>query len=205
MDDPHVSIEPERVVTAALILRPWSPEDALEALEIYGDPSTARAIGRRQPVRDVEEMRQLLTEWDIQSSRCPVPQGLWAVESADDGQILGGATLLPFSPNDPQLVMGWHVRPRARGRGVASQIGHALAHQALLAGDNEEVFVVAPAQNRGSVVVAKRLGMTTVDGFNWTHHGVQLEVLRMSRADLHKIRPGISLDYSYDPDGLDDW
>jgi hypothetical protein len=36
------------------------------------------------------------------------------------------------------------------------------------------------------------------------HRGVQLEVLRMCRTDLHKIRPGISLDYSYDPDGLDD-
>jgi hypothetical protein len=26
----------------------------------------------------------------------------------------------------------------------------------------------------------------------------------MRRADLHNIRPGISLDYSYDPDRLDD-
>lgn len=30
-------------------------------------------------------------------------------------------------------------------------------------------------------------------------------VLRMGRADLHDIRPGISLDYAYDPGGLDDW
>jgi hypothetical protein len=43
--------------------------------------------------------------------------------------------------------------------------------------------------------------MTVVDHFDWAHHGVQLEVLRMSRADLHKIRPGVLLD-SYDPDGL---
>jgi hypothetical protein len=27
----------------------------------------------------------------------------------------------------------------------------------------------------------------------------------MRRADLHKIRPGISLDNSYDPEGLGDW
>jgi hypothetical protein len=47
--------------------------------------------------------------------------------------------------------------------------------------------------------------MTVVDDLDWVHHGVRLEVLRMCRADLHNIRPGISLDYSYDPDGLDDW
>jgi hypothetical protein len=44
---------------------------------------------------------------------------------------------------------------------------------------------------------------TVADDLDWVHHGVRLEVLRMCRADLHNIRPGISLDYSYDPDGLD--
>jgi hypothetical protein len=47
--------------------------------------------------------------------------------------------------------------------------------------------------------------MTAVDDFDWAHGGVRLEVLRMSRADLHKIRPGISMDNSYDPEGLGDW
>jgi hypothetical protein len=47
--------------------------------------------------------------------------------------------------------------------------------------------------------------MTVVDDFAWTHHGVKLEVLRMGRADLHNIRPGISLGSSYAPEGLDDW
>jgi RimJ/RimL family protein N-acetyltransferase len=205
MDEQHVIIEPERIVTSTLILRSWSAEDAQGAFEIYGDPSTAKAVGRRQPVRDVAEMRELLGHWDLLSSQSPVPQGMWAVEAAEDGQLLGGATLLPFSPRDPQLVMGWHLRPEVRGRGVAGQIGHALAHQAFLASDVDEVFVAAAAQNAGSLAVARRLGMTAVDDFDWARGGVRLEVLRMSRSDLHKIRPGISMDYSYDPEGLGDW
>lgn len=119
--------------------------------------------------------------------------------------LLGGATLLPFSTDDPRLVMGWHLRPKARGRGIAGHIGHALAHQAFVAADIEEVFVAAPAQNVGSIAVAKRLGMTPVDEFDWRYGGVRLVVLRMGRDGLHNIRPGISLDYSYDPEGLDDW
>ncbi|MFL6054376.1 MAG: GNAT family N-acetyltransferase, partial [Actinoallomurus sp.] len=93
MDDLHITIEPERIITPTLILRSWSADDAQGAFEIYGDPRTAKAIGMRQPVRDVAEMRELLGDWDLQSSQSPVPQGLWAVEAADDGQLLGGATL----------------------------------------------------------------------------------------------------------------
>lgn len=205
MDDLHVNIEPERIVTSTLILRPWSAEDAAEAFEIYGDPKTAEAIGRRQPARDLNEMRELLRRWCLQSSQSPVPQGLWAVEAAADGKLLGGATLLPFDPRDPRLVMGWHLRPDVRGRGLAGQIGHALAHQAFLASDVDEVFVAAPAQNTESIAVARRLGMSTVDVVDWTHRGARLNVLRMSRADLHRVRPGISMENSYDPEGLDDW
>ncbi|MDR7255027.1 RimJ/RimL family protein N-acetyltransferase [Nocardioides sp. BE266] len=205
MNDLHVEIEPERIVTATLILRAWSPEDAPEALEIYGDSRTAEAVGLSQPVGDLEEMRGLLAQWDHQSSHSPLPQGRWAVESTDDGQLLGGASLLPFGPNDPQLVLGWHLRPGARGHGVAGQIGHALAHQAFVAGDVDEVFVAAPVRNTASLAVAKRLGMSRVTDLDWSHQGVQLEVLRLDREDLHKIRPGISLDDSYDPDGLGDW
>jgi RimJ/RimL family protein N-acetyltransferase len=205
MDDLHVSIEPERIVTSTLILRSWSTEDAPGAFEIYGDADTAKAVGRREPVHDVAEMAELLRRWDQQSSQSPVPQGLWAVEAVEDGQLLGGATLLPFGPRDPQLVMGWHLRHEVRGHGVAGQIGHALAHQAFVAGDVEEVFVASAPQNTSSLAVAKRLGMTRVDDFDWSYGGVRLEVLRMTRADLHKVRPGISLDSAYDPEGLDDW
>jgi hypothetical protein len=46
------------------------------------------------------------------------------------------------------------------------------------------------------LTLAKRLGMTVVDDFDWAHRGVRLEVLRMMRrTELHKIRPGISVDY----------
>lgn len=94
-------------------------------------------------------------------------------------------------------------------RGPWSRCGrtdrHALAHEAFVASDVDEVFVAAPARYVGGIAVARRLGMTAVDDFDWEHGGVELEVLRMSRADLHKIRPGVSLDHSYDPDGLGDW
>src|SRR3954468_15407389 len=192
MDDLHVTIEPERIVTATLVLRSWAAEDAVEALEIYGDRETAAAIGWPKPVVGLPEMRELLTQWDLQSSRRPVPQGLWAVEATEDGSLLGGATLLPFSSRVPELVMGWHLRPDARGHGVAGQIGHALAHHAFISGDASAVYVAAPAGSAAVLAVGRRLGMTAVDDLGWTHAGTRLEVLRMVRDDLHRIRPGIS-------------
>lgn len=201
----HVVIERDRILTPTLILRPWSREDADEAFEVYGDIVAAEAIGRRQPVADVTEMRDIVEKWSLRSSASPLPQGLWAVEDVDDARLLGGATLLPFSAHDPELVIGWHLRPAARGRGFAGVIGHALAHQAFAAVDVDEVFVVAAPKNTASIAVARRLGMNEVDAHDWRHHGVRLKVYRMGRADLHNIRPGVSLDGSYNPEGLDDW
>jgi hypothetical protein len=150
-------------------------------------------------------MREVLGRWNLRSSKSPLPQGLRAVEAADDARTLGGATLLTFSARDPRLVMGWHLRPEVRGHGTAGQIAHALAHQAFLASEVDEVFVAAPAQDTGTLAVGRRLGMTAVDDLDWEPGGVRLTVLRMQRADLHKIRPGISMDNSYDPEGLGDW
>ena len=205
MNDLHVVVEPERIVTPNLILRQWAADDAPSALEIYGDRSTAAAIGMRQPVSDLAAMRDLLGRWDLQASRSPLPQGRWAVESAQEGELIGGATLLARGQSESELVMGWHLRPRFRGHGVAGQIGHALAHQAFQTSDVAEVFFAAPARNTGSIAVAKRLGMTKAHDLNWERDGVALEVFRMTRDNLHRIQPGISLDSSYDPTGLDDW
>jgi RimJ/RimL family protein N-acetyltransferase len=205
MDELHVIVEADRILTPRLILRAWNAEDAPAAFEIYGDPRTARAIGMREPVAGLFEMRALLTHWDLQSSQRPLPQGAWAVEAVDDGRLLGGATLLPFGIGRPELVMGWHLRPDERGQGLAGQIGHALAHRAFVTSDVEEVFVAAPAHDVATLSVGRRLGMSAVDGLDWRHGGVHLVVLRMSRTDLHNIRPGMSLDGSYDPEGLGDW
>lgn len=204
MSDCHVTIERERIVTQSVILRPWSEEDAAEATAIYGDQATAEAIGRR-PVAGAGEMRTVLVRWAERSAKTPVPQGLWAVEAVNDGQLVGGASLLPFSPSEPDLVMGWHLRPESRGSGIAGLIGHALAHQAFFSSDVDEVFVVAGTDNAASIAVARRLGMSDVKSTNWSHQGIRLHVLRMTRDDLHRIRPGVSLDNAYNPEGLDDW
>ncbi|SFD00379.1 Protein N-acetyltransferase, RimJ/RimL family [Nocardioides terrae] len=204
MEQQHVVVQRDRILTPMVVLRPWSVEDAHEAFEIYGDPVVVRAIGRREPVADLGEMRSVLEEWNLQSSQAPVPQGLWAVEAVDDGRLLGGATLLPFSRRDPDLVMGWHLRPGARGHGVAGAIGHALAHQAFSVEEVDEVFVVAAEQNSASHAVARRLGMNGVTR-DWAYRDVRLEVLRMGRADLHNARPGVSMGDTYNPVGVDDW
>lgn len=205
MDDRHVAIERERILTSSLVMRPWARDDAPEALEIYGDSATSDAIGRHRPIHNLAEMRDELERWRLWSSESRPPVGRWAVEAADDAELLGGATLLPFSHDDPRLTMGWHLRPAARGHGIAVQIGHALAHQAFFADDVDEVFVAAPERNKGSINVAKRLGMTRSNDVDWTHAGVPLVVMRMRRADLHNIRPRVSLGNSYNPEGLDDW
>lgn len=48
MDDLHVTVETDRIVTSTLILRSWSAEDADGAFKIYANPGSAEAIGNAQ-------------------------------------------------------------------------------------------------------------------------------------------------------------
>jgi hypothetical protein len=138
------------------------------------------AIGRAQSVRELAEMRAQLGDWDLQPSEDPVPKG----------RLLGGATLLTFSPRELQLVMGWHPRPEVRGHGVAGHIAQDLPHQAVLPNDVNDLVFTTPAQIPVGHAVAKRLGMTVVNVLDWRHHGVRFKVLRMRRIDLHAVRYG---------------
>lgn len=205
VSDPHVRVEPTRIVTDQVILRSWAPEDAAAALEMYGSPRLAREIGMHEPVADLSAMVAQLATWDLESRQSPVPQGRWAVEDAADGRLLGGATLLPFSADIPELVMGWHLRPGLRGHGLATHIGHALAHQAFDLGDDEFVYAVAARTDAPSARVALRLGMSRVDHPRWSFRGTALHTYRMDRGALHQVRPGISMGDSTDPEGLGDW
>jgi hypothetical protein len=65
-------------------------------------------------VRDLAEMRELSRDRDLQSSKSPVPQGLWAVEAADDGRLLGARPASLQSARSPACD---GVAPTARGPG----------------------------------------------------------------------------------------
>jgi len=181
-------VSDRELLTERLRLRPWAVDDARAALEIYGDPEVARrlspALGR---VPDVDSMELVLQQWIAESARLAPPSGRWAVERRADGQLVGGAILLPLPPGDEDLEFGWQVAREYWGQGYASEAGRALAKWAFEHGE-EELFAVVRPSNARAAAVALRIGMEWV-GETEKYYGLTLQVYRLRYADLSTVSP----------------
>ena len=178
----------ERLVTERLVLRAWRLDDADAALGIYGDAEVARwlspAVDR---AADAPAMRLLLQQWVAEDSRMIPPAGRWAIESRDDGRLIGGAILLPLPPGDVDLEMGWQLHPSAWGNGYATEAGRAIARWAFSQGIDEVLAVVRPANRRAEATV-RRIGMEWV-GETEKYFGLRLQVFRLRPPDLAHASP----------------
>ena len=175
------SVQDGVIRTPRLTLRRWSVDDAEAALGVYGVDDVARwltpAMAR---IPDVTSMRTQLEGWTSQD--LAAPQGRWAVELSDTGDLVGGVAVLPLPPGGEDLEVGWQLAPHAWGRGLAAEAGHAVAHHAFTSGV-EELFAVVRGQNGRGAATAQRVGMEWV-GETEKYYGLRLQVYRLRKGDL---------------------
>jgi RimJ/RimL family protein N-acetyltransferase len=171
-----------RLITERLVLRPWSVDDARSAMEVYSAAQVARwLVPVMDRVADESGMRLVLQQWVAEDSRMTPPAGRWAIERADDGSLVGGATLLPLPPDD-EFEVGWQLRPDAWGHGYATEAGKALARWAFDQEIEQVIALVRPANDRAASTV-RRIGMQWV-GETDKYHSLRLQVFRLRPADL---------------------
>lgn len=171
------------LTTERLTLRPWQLQDAPAALEVYGHAEVTRWLSpEMDQVRDQAAMRLLVQQWIAESVRLPAPAGRWAIQRHDDGQVIGGAVLLPLPPGEEDLEIGWQLRPDTWGNGYATEATHALAAWAFSQDVNEVFAVVRPGNTRAAATVRNN-GMHWV-GETTKYFGIELQVFRLRVADL---------------------
>jgi len=173
----------ERLITDRLVLRPWRLDDAEQALRVYGESDVAKWLSPAMDrVQDISAMRLVLEQWIAESDALDLPAGRWAIERRDDGQVIGGAVLLPLPPGDEDLEMGWALRPDVWGKGYATETATALARWAFDAG-YDEIFAVARPKNSRGGAVARRIGMEWV-GETEKYYDLRLQVFRLRVGDF---------------------
>jgi len=172
----------QRLVSDRLVLRGWDPGDAAAALGSYGAAEVAHWLApTMDQVGDVAAMRVLLQQWIAEDERMLTPAGRWAIERREDGQVIGGATLLPLPPDD-EFEVGWALHPQAWSHGYATETGLALARWAFEQGIEQVVALVRPANTR-AIAMVQRMGMEWV-GETEKYHGLRLQEYRLRPGDL---------------------
>jgi len=172
----------QRLVSERIVLRGWDPEDAAAALGAYGDAEVAHWLAPAlDQVGDPAAMRVVLQQWIAEDARMLTPAGRWAIERREDGQVIGGATLLPLPPDD-EFEVGWALHPQAWGHGYATETGLALARWAFKQGIEQVVALVRPANTR-AIAMVQRMGMEWV-GETEKYHSLRLQEYRLRPGDL---------------------
>lgn len=173
----------EPLVTERLLIRPWSVDDAEQALAIYGAEAVTRWLTpAMERVPDLMAMHSMLQTWvEAQPYMLP-PRGRWAMQRKDDSEVIGALSIRLLPPFDEDLDLSWQLRPQAWGNGYAVEAGQALIRWAFTQ-QVDELFAVARPRNTRAIALARRLGMEWV-GETKKYFGLQLQVFRIRPSDL---------------------
>jgi RimJ/RimL family protein N-acetyltransferase len=154
------------VTEASLRLRSWTTSEAdLDFLfDMYARPDVRRWIGDGRVMTDREQARALVGRW---RGLADGVLGVRAIESSA-GERLGSILLKPIPRSTGaardeadavrEIEIGWHLHPRAWGRGIATTAARGVLAEARTAGIVRVVAVTHP-DNIASQRVCARLGM----------------------------------------------
>lgn len=196
-EDRHdVRLELLQIRTPRIVLRAWDLDDTDVAYELFSDPSVTRWMRPVVPrIQSRDEAARLLDGWILESNRAPVPQGRWAIERQDTGQVIGSIHLTTTTSSPKTLTLWWQVGSDATGEGFAWEAAHAAAHLAFSFEGIDSIdslyALIEPANDR-AIATATRIGMRP-DGTSYEYDGSTLNRYRLDRPDLEEAQERRSL------------
>jgi RimJ/RimL family protein N-acetyltransferase len=164
------------IETSRLLLRPLLADD-LQALHdvVFGDP----AVTWDGTVGTLEDTRRLLDRKRRHFEEHGF--GMMAVVDRGDGAVIGYAGLQRLE-DGPEVEIGYYLGRRAWGRGLATELAHALVDRAF--GDLElrRLVAVVRPENEASKRVLAKAGLHP-DGLEH-HYGADVELWSMDATEV---------------------
>jgi RimJ/RimL family protein N-acetyltransferase len=171
--------------TERLEVGPWTHDDAERVFDMYSRWEVARWLGATpRALVEPDEAHAAIDRWasrSIGDDRF----GVWAVRLRETGLAVGTVLLVPLPGDGGEVEVGWHFHPDSWGHGYATEAARGAIARGF-AGGLAEIFAVVRPDNRRSLAVCRRLGMTPL-GRTDRWYGTELEAYRIARPD--HLRP----------------
>jgi RimJ/RimL family protein N-acetyltransferase len=152
--------------TPRLVLRRWELADAGATDGIYGDAETMRYFGDGSTFTP-DELRASLVALIAEYDR--FGYGNYAVVEASSNAVIGHAGVRTQNPRG-RFEAEWLIARTHRGRGYGFEAACAALERAFEIDRAEEIWAVAHRDNRASIRLMQRTGMTLREEL--TAHGV---------------------------------
>jgi RimJ/RimL family protein N-acetyltransferase len=143
------------IETARLTLRTFRLDDLPRYAELNADPEVTRYLGGPLTSEESNDIAEYANEVHAREGI-----GLLAVERRDDGAFLGMCGLHHFHPYPDEVEVGWRLAKSFWGNGYATEAATAWLEHGFEGSGMPRVISVTDPENRRSLAVMERLGMT---------------------------------------------
>lgn len=177
--------------TERLVLRDWRNEDWEPFWRHTNTPAVMRWLGGVLGEQGMVAAQERLLSYTGDHGHT-----FWAVERADDGEILGFCGLKRCNQKGGPIGMmevGWRLREDAWGKGYAKEAAIASLDLAFSRFDADEVVALTVNGNTGSWGLMERLGMRRrkdldFEDATWDTEDPVMIVYSIDRADWEASR-----------------
>jgi RimJ/RimL family protein N-acetyltransferase len=165
--------------TERLWLRTWQPDDWTAFRRLSGDPRVMRFISTGVPWPD-ERNREFVSRQIRQQAG--LGYSMWELIPKQSGELSGFCGLQPL-PGTEETEIGWWLIPELWGQGFATEAAKAALAFGFEAAGLSRIVAVAQPENRASVRVMEKLGMTFEKMM--VHKGIEVVMYAVSRPQVH--------------------
>jgi [ribosomal protein S5]-alanine N-acetyltransferase len=144
----------DRLETPRLLLRPFTPDDAVLVHAVYSDPEVMRYVATG-PMKDLAITERLLEDYGVHQLRHGY--SFWAVIERSSGTLIGDAGLYLTPVGEVEL--GYTLGAAWWGRGYATEAAGRWLSVAFDELGLDEVIALAEPANVASLRVLDKLGM----------------------------------------------
>ena len=144
--------------TERLLLRRWQKSDHA----IFGRMNADPTVMRHMPWLNTRAESDAIID-RIEAHFEKHGFGLWAVELRSQGTFIGftGLQHVHFdAPFTPAVEIGWRLRAEYWGRGLATEAARIVLSKAASDFQLKEVVAMTTSENKASIRVIEKLGMT---------------------------------------------
>ncbi|HEV2420815.1 MAG TPA: GNAT family N-acetyltransferase [Candidatus Acidoferrales bacterium] len=149
---------PHHLETHRLWLSEWSPSDLEECRPIFTDPDVMRYISGGSPRSDDQIHEFIARQQNHFHSRgfC-----LWKLLFKPQPRLIGFCGLQPLDLDGrSEVEIGWRLVKDQWGRGLATEAARVALQHAVEYAHLERVIAVAMPENRASLRIMEKLGLT---------------------------------------------
>lgn len=144
--------------TERLAMRHFEPGDFDALAALYGDPEVRRYFPEGT-LSDAETRAEL--EWYLHGHPDHPELGLWATILKDSDQFIGRCGLLPWTiDGQEEIEIAYMITKSCWGQGLGTEAAQGIRDYAFEQLGLKRLICLIDGQNRASIRVAEKIGMT---------------------------------------------